>query len=121
MATDNVRGQLDLMLLRILDDGPGHGYSVIGALRRRSGETFDLPEGTVYPALHRLEEAGLLASDWEAVDGRRRRIYRLTSPGVVALADARSRWAHFVSAVEAVLAPLTQRPLTQGAVAEGMA
>ncbi|HEY5320193.1 MAG TPA: helix-turn-helix transcriptional regulator [Galbitalea sp.] len=109
MATDQVKGQLDLMLLRVLQDGPGHGYSVITALRQRSEGTFDLPEGTVYPALHRLEETGLLTSDWEAVNGRRRRLYRLTPAGAAALVEGRTRWAHFVFAVESVLAPMTPR------------
>ncbi|MGH9103341.1 MAG: PadR family transcriptional regulator, partial [Acidimicrobiales bacterium] len=54
MRTDHLGGQLDTMLLAVLRDGPGHGYSVIGALRQRSSGAFDLPEGTVYPALHRL-------------------------------------------------------------------
>lgn len=110
MPTDQVKGQLDLMLLGVLQDGPRHGYSVITALNQRSDGTFDLPEGTVYPALHRLEHAGLLTSDWEAVNGRRRRLYQLTPAGLAALVEARSRWDHFISAVEAVLAPMAPRP-----------
>ncbi|MGH9094994.1 MAG: PadR family transcriptional regulator [Acidimicrobiales bacterium] len=110
MATDQVKGQLDMLVLRVLHDGPAHGYSVISALRDRSEGAFDLPEGTIYPALHRLEEAGLLESDWQSVHGRRRRLYRLTRFGAAALVEGQSRWAQFVFAVESVLSPMTPRP-----------
>lgn len=113
MQPDQVKGQLEVLLLRVLKDGPAHGYSVISALRDRSNGTFDLPEGTIYPALHRLEETGLLDSAWESVNGRRRKLYRVTGAGAVALVEGQSRWAKFVAAVESVLAPaaaLTPRP-----------
>ena len=77
---------------------------MIEELKRRSGGRFDLPEGTVYPALHRLEEAGLLESRWADPGGRRRRIYRLTRRGRRSLADRRREWEGFARAVEAVLA-----------------
>jgi PadR family transcriptional regulator PadR len=98
-----VRDHLDALLLAILAAGPAHGYAVIDELRRRSGEAFDLPEGTVYPALHRLEDAGLVASRWATVAGRRRRVYRMTRRGRGALARERREWAGFAEAVEAVL------------------
>lgn len=98
-----VRDHLDSLLLAVLAAGPAHGYAVIEELRRRSGEAFDLPEGTVYPALHRLEHAALVASRWVTVAGRRRRIYRLTRKGRGALARERREWAGFASAIEAVL------------------
>ena len=110
MGTDKVKGHLDVLLLQVLKDGPAHGYSVVGALRQRSGGLFDLPEGTIYPALHRLEEARFLDSDWELVNGRRRKLYRLTNSGAAALVKERNRWADFVAAVESVLAPVTLRP-----------
>src|SRR5204863_6793945 len=74
-------GHLDVLLLAALSDGPRHGYAVKEALREGSGGRFDLPTGTVYPALHRLEAAGLIAGSWSVVDGRRRRSYRLTAAG----------------------------------------
>lgn len=111
MAIDKAKGQLDLLLLRLLQDGPAHGYAVMSALRERSEGIFDLPEGTIYPALHRLEEAGLLDSDWESVNGRRRRLYRLTRSGRTALVEGQTRWADFVSAVGSVLAPATPGPV----------
>ena len=98
-----VRDHLDALLLAILAWGPAHGYAAIDELRRRSGDAFDLPEGTVYPALHRLERAGLLASRWTSADGRRRRVYRLTRKGRGALARERREWAGFAEAIEAVL------------------
>lgn len=98
-----VKGHLDLLLLAVLADGPSHGYSVIEALRVRSGEAFDLPEGTVYPVLHRLARAGLTQSEWTELSGRRRRTYRLTDAGRAALVHERSQWQEFSDAIAAVL------------------
>ena len=92
MRSEKLKGHLDLLLLSVLSRGPGHGYEVITRLRDRSEGAFELPEGTVYPALHRLEEAGLLASTWDVVSGRRRRIYRLTFAGETALAAEANQW-----------------------------
>ena len=64
MRAEALKGHLDLLLLAVMEDGPTHGYAVIEELRQRTGDAFDLPEGTVYPALHRLERAGLLESRW---------------------------------------------------------
>src|SRR5688500_10994413 len=100
MRSDVVRGHLDVMLLAVLEDSPRHGYAIIEALREKSAEVFDLPEGTVYPALHRLERAGLLESEWNDVGGRRRRRYKLTTSGTRALGERRAEWAHFSSAVQ---------------------
>ena len=105
MRFDGTRASLDLLLLGILAHGPGHGYAVISALRDRTEGLFDLTEGSVYPALHRLEEAGDLASDWQLVAGRRRRIYRLTTQGKSALGKQSRDWRCLVAAVEAVLLP----------------
>ena len=97
-------GHLDGMLLAIAADGPVHGYAAAQALTQRSGGVFDLPEGTIYPALHRLERAGLLQSGWSTASGRRRRIYRLTARGRRAVGRARGDWRRFSAAVEAVMA-----------------
>jgi PadR family transcriptional regulator, regulatory protein PadR len=102
MNRERLKGHLDLLLLSVLAAGPAHGYAVISALRQRSAGTFDLPEGTVYPALHRLEDTGLLSSRWAAVDGRRRRVYALTSQGATALAAERGEWRRFARGVQAV-------------------
>ncbi len=92
-----------MLLLAALAAGAAHGYAIITALRERSGGTFDLPEGTIYPALHRLEQSGLLRSSWTAVGGRRRRVYELTKRGRAVLAEQRESWWAFSSAVAAVL------------------
>ena len=87
----------------MLAAGPGHGYAIISALRDRSGGAFDLPEGTVYPALHRLEDGGLLASSWAELSGRRRRVYGLTDAGAAALAAEKTEWRRFAVGVQAVV------------------
>jgi PadR family transcriptional regulator, regulatory protein PadR len=99
-----LKGHLDLIMLAALSDGPAHGYAVIEAIRARSGQAFDLPEGTIYPALHRLEQAGLLSSHWTVAEsGRRRRVYALTRQGRRALADRRAVWERFANAIGGVL------------------
>ena len=106
-----LKGHLDVLLLAALEDGPRHGYAVKETLRQGSGGRFDLPTGTVYPALHRLERAGLIASSWQTVGGRRRRDYRLTPTGRAALSEQRAVWEQFSTAVGAVLAA-RPRPAT---------
>jgi DNA-binding PadR family transcriptional regulator len=103
MTGQALKGHLDLMLLAVLAEGANHGYAVIERLRERSGEMFDLPEGTVYPALHRLEQGGQLTSSWTVVEGRRRRIYELTPRGRSALSSERDRWVGFSQAVNRVV------------------
>jgi PadR family transcriptional regulator PadR len=102
MRRDATNGRLDLLVLSTLAAGPAHGYGIVDALRHRSGGTFDLAEGTVYPALYRLERRGLVTSRWEHA-ARRRRVYRLTPRGVGQLSDERDRWERYVRAMEAVL------------------
>ncbi len=97
------RGQLDLLLLSAVSSGPAHGYRVIERLREQSGGAFDLREGTVYPALHRLEREGLLESRWADDGPRRRRVYTLTARGSGALELKRREWSAFAGAVRAVI------------------
>ncbi len=99
MFGEALKGHLDLLLLAVLEKGPAHGYVIIDMLRERSAGTFDLPEGTVYPALHRLEEDGLLSSQWSETGGRRRRVYQLTFQGSQALAARQEEWKRFAKAV----------------------
>ena len=103
MKGQALKGHLDLLVLAVLADGPLHGYAVIEQLRERSGSAFDLPEGTVYPVLHRLSGAGLLTSEWSDASGRRRRTYRLTPVGRASLAEQRNQWQQFADAVGSVL------------------
>ena len=104
MRGELLKGSLDLLLLAILADGPAHGYAVVAQLRRRSDSALDLPEGTIYPALHRLEAAGLLTSRWSTEAGRRRRTYSLSRRGRAALEERRTEWSNFTNAVAAVIA-----------------
>jgi PadR family transcriptional regulator, regulatory protein PadR len=104
MRAEILKGHLDLLLLSVVAGEPAHGYRIIDELKRRSAGAFALPEGTVYPALHRLEHAGLLASSWASESGRRRRVYRVTARGRRALAGEKREWRSFTRAVEAVVA-----------------
>jgi transcriptional regulator len=104
MEGEMLKGHLDMIVLAALSSGPAHGYAVIEEIRRRTGKAFDLPEGTIYPALHRLQQAGLLSSRWVTSEtGRRRRVYALTRSGTRALADRRAVWQQFSDAVHALL------------------
>lgn len=91
------------MLLAALEAGPQHGYAVIEALRESSGGRLDLPTGTIYPALRRLESAGLITGSWSTVGGRRRRDYELTPAGRKALTGRRAEWREFAAVVGAAL------------------
>jgi DNA-binding PadR family transcriptional regulator len=103
MLGEALKGHLDLLLLAVLENGPAHGYAIIEILRARSGGTFDLPEGTIYPALHRLEEDALLSSSWSEDAGRKRRIYCLTLKGRQVLARRQGEWQEFARAVNATV------------------
>jgi PadR family transcriptional regulator PadR len=105
MRAETLKGHLDGLLLAVLETGPLHGYAIIEAVRTGSGGTFDLPTGTVYPALHRLERARLVRATWSVVGGRRRRTYQLTAAGHRALDAERSTWRTFATAVSALLEP----------------
>lgn len=106
MKGDILKGHLDTLLLAVVASGPLHGYAIIAALRAQSAGAFDLPEGTVYPALHRLERSGLLASRWAPGSGRRRRVYELTVEGNRALQSEKEVWSEFACRVSAVLGVL---------------
>jgi PadR family transcriptional regulator, regulatory protein PadR len=110
---DAVRGHLDGLILSVLEDGPRHGYAIIEALQARSGGALDLPTGTVYPALRRLERTGRLSGSWSTVGGRERRTYTLTRAGKHSLSAQRADWTELRAVVEAVLRPL--RPTTEPA------
>ena len=106
MNAETLKGHLELLLLAAIQPQPAHGYAIADALRARSHGAFDLPEGTLYPALHRLERAGLLASRWSEVNGRRRRVYELTTKGQRSLVTRHDDWRDFSRAVQAVVAGL---------------
>ena len=103
MRAEELKGHLDALLLATLEGGPRHGYAVIEALRQSTGGRLDLPTGTIYPALRRLEQAGLIAGTWSVVSGRRRREYQLTPAGVRALSGRRAAWQDFSAIVTSAL------------------
>ncbi|NBE94897.1 PadR family transcriptional regulator [Nonomuraea sp. KC401] len=103
MNPDALRGHMDALLLSVLEREPLHGYAIIEALQERSGGALNVPTGTVYPALRRLERIGYLASEWATVGGRRRRTYRLTDAGSRQLEGERSAWREFTSVIGGVL------------------
>jgi PadR family transcriptional regulator, regulatory protein PadR len=103
MKADTLNGQLDSLILATVAEEPAHGYVILQRLKERSSGAFDLAEGTIYPALHRLERDGLLASTWSTDSGRRRRIYSVTRTGASSLEVRRSEWRQFARAIEAVI------------------
>lgn len=101
-----LKGTTAMLILAVIDDGELYGYEIAQRLRERSDGAFEPSEGSLYPALHRLELEGALSATWRASDrGPRRRYYRLTDAGRGLLADSRDRWGAFVRVVDRVAAP----------------
>jgi transcriptional regulator len=102
---DSLQGSLDLLVLKILSRRPHlHGYAIMSAIKDWSGDVLRAEEGSLYPALHRMEEAGWIRAHWITKDtGRRARIYELTAGGKKQLAAEESRWQAVTSAVNRVL------------------
>lgn len=98
-----LKGHLDALLLAALAGGPRHGYAIKETLREASSGQFELPTGTIYPALHRLEAAGLIDGTWSRVAGRRRRTYQLTARGERRLQADRTTWRQFAATVTTLL------------------
>ena len=98
------RGTLELLLLRLLADEPTYGYELLSRLGKRSGGRFQIKEGTLYPVLYRLEDAGLVVPEWEQrARGASRKVYRLTAPGEQRLGELTTEWQGFAAAIEAIL------------------
>jgi PadR family transcriptional regulator PadR len=102
---DSLQGSLDLLVLKILSRRPGlHGYAIMTAIKDWSGDVLRAEEGSRYPALHRMEEAGWIRARWITKEsGRRSRIYELTVAGKKQLDAEESRWQEVISAVNRVL------------------
>ncbi len=97
-------GTLDLLILEVVSRAPSYGYEISQQVLDRSKGEFELKEGSLYPALHRLERAKMLSTYWiEADSGRRRKYYKLTAPGARELARKREEWDKFTGAVKGVL------------------
>ena len=101
-----LKGSTDALLLSLISRQPMYGYQIIKELERRSGGGFKLKEGTLYPALHRLEKARLLQGKWERLPrGQERRYYRITAEGQRALVDKIAEWQGFSAAVNLIIQP----------------
>ena len=103
-SLDLLQGTLDLLILKTLTWGPAHGYAIARWIEQLTGEVLKIGEGSLYPALHRLEERGWVGATWELSDtGRRTRVYRLTPKGRAQLKAESGSWKQFVAAVGKVL------------------
>ena len=103
---DRLQGTLDLLILRTLNEGPLHGWAISRRIRERSDDVLQVNQGSLYPALHRLEDEGWLAAEWAVADtGRRAKVYQLTTLGRRALVREERGWLSFVGAVTQVLRP----------------
>lgn len=102
-----LQGTLDMLVLQTLQWGAQHGYAIGNAIRANSGEVLRVETGSLYPALHRLEKRGWVASEWKPTDtGQRAKFYRLTASGKRQLASERSRWSQLTAAIAGVMNPL---------------
>lgn len=106
LDSELMRGSLDLMILSVLTEGAGYGYSIAQSLRETSDGMVDVKAGTLYPLLHRLEDEKLVKSRWDATTGRRRKWYELTAKGRRRL-DARAKaWERYATCLRRVLTPV---------------
>ena len=103
--SDQLHGTLDMLVLKTLQNGPLHGYAIAVRLDQLSREVLQVEEGSLYPALYRMEARGLLSSEWGVTENNRQaRFYKLTSGGRKRLAEERATWARLSRAVDLVLA-----------------
>ncbi len=101
-----IKGSIDSLLLCLIERQPMYGYLIIKELDRRSQGYFKFKEGTLYPALHRLEKAGLIRGEWQTLpSGRQRRYYHITAKGLHSLATTRSQWRDFLVAMNLIIQP----------------
>jgi PadR family transcriptional regulator PadR len=106
---DMLQGTLDLLVLQTLVLGPAHGHTIAHAIEHRSEDVLQDEHGSLYPALHRLEDRGWIASFWGTSENNRRaRYYRLTPKGRTQLASQTNRWDEIVRAVNRILRPASE-------------
>ena len=111
MQGELLQGTLDLLVLKTLAIGPAHGHTIAHAIEHRSEEVLQVEHGSLYPALHRLEDRGWISSFWGTSENNRRaRYYRLTPVGRAQLAEQTSRWDEIVRAVNLILRPSDGTP-----------
>ena len=98
-----LQGSLDLLVLQSLRQGKMHGYSISRHVKSVSNDFLQIEEGSLYPALHRMQRQKLLSHEWRQADGRRRKYYKLTAAGKKALAKKKAQWAEFTRGIDGVL------------------
>ena len=102
--SDQLHGTLDMLVLKVLDEGALHGYAIAVRLQRLSNDVLSVEEGSLYPALYRMERRGWLASTWALTDtGRRARFYKMTRSGRAQLEAETASWLRLTTAVAGVL------------------
>jgi len=120
-------GALEMLILDVLTRGPNYGYQIVQTVLDQSHGYFDLKEGSLYPALHRMERQRLLQSYWvETDEGRRRKYYRITPAGEAVLTEKRAEWERFAAGVQGVLGGVGQvakppRPILVRGIGHGLA
>jgi len=103
-----IKGNIDYLLLCVIVQQPMYGYQIIKELERRSQGYFKFKEGTLYPALHRLEKAGLALGKWQTLpNGRQRRYYHITEKGLNILVAKRGQWLDFITAMNLIIQPVS--------------
>jgi transcriptional regulator len=104
-----LQGTLDMLILQTLQWGAQHGYAIGNAIRANSGEVLRVETGSLYPALHRLEKQGWVASEWKSTEaGQRAKFYRLTASGKRQLTRERDRWSQLTAAIAGAMNPLSK-------------
>ena len=103
---DLLKGSSDSLLLCLIGQQPMYGYQIVKEMEARSQGYFKFKEGTLYPALHRLEKEGLITGTWQTLaNGRQRRYYHITEKGLIAMAEERSQWLDYLSAINLIMKP----------------
>jgi PadR family transcriptional regulator, regulatory protein PadR len=97
------KGSTEILVLSLLIEGPMYGYEISQELEQRSGGYFELKEGLLYPTLHRMQQKGWLAAEWQTVDGRARKYYSLTAAGRKILHEQAAEWITFIDAIHTLL------------------
>lgn len=106
LSKDRLHGTLDALVLKTLSSGPRHGYAIARWLEETTADAIQIEEGSLYPALYRMEKRGWIEAEWGTSEiGRKAKIYRLTNAGRKQLRLETAEWSHFASAVSRVLTP----------------
>jgi len=106
LSKDRLHGTLDALILKTLSVGARHGYAIARSIEQATGDAIQVEEGSLYPALHRMEKRGWIEADWGKSEvGRKAKIYRLTNVGRKQLRLETAEWTQFAAAVSRILAP----------------